>query len=90
MRYYKEAESIDDFEWWSGAKDRIDEIRALPEEAQQEFWDHVEEVLGEQEEGVSETELNDFVWFDCDDFIEELKSTYSAPDTDEEEDEEGE
>ena len=42
MEYRKEANNIDDFEWWSGAKDRIDDVRSLPEAAQKEFWDFVE------------------------------------------------
>jgi hypothetical protein len=81
MRYYKEeeAESIDDFEWWSGAKDRIDEVRSLPEAAQKEFWEFVEEYFATFNKVPSATELNDFVWFECDDFIEELKETYNEP-----------
>jgi hypothetical protein len=78
MRYYKEANSIDDFEWRSEAKDRIDEVRSLPEAAQKEFWDFIEECFAENTE-VSETELNDFVRFDCDDFIKELRETYNEP-----------
>lgn len=81
MKYRKEANSIDDFEWWSGAKDRIEDVRSLPEAAQKEFWDFVEGMF--EGETPTATELNDFVWFECDDFIEELKETYNEPEGEE-------
>lgn len=57
---------------WSGAIDRIDEVLEMSEEKQEQFIEYIKEMLGE-EEHLSTTTLNDFIWFECDDFIEELK-----------------
>ena len=57
---------------WSGAIDRIDEVLEMSDEKQDQFIEYIKENLGE-EEHLSTTTLNDFIWFDCDDFIEELK-----------------
>lgn len=70
-KYFKvRSESTGDIvEWlkeetWSGAKSRI-------ESATEEQIEAVAEYIGEafddsEDEFVSETTLNDFVWFDCD------------------------
>lgn len=57
---------------WSGAIQRIEEVEELDDDKQQEFVDYVIEML-EDNEHLSTTTLNDFIWFECDDFIEELK-----------------
>ena len=58
--------SLLDFEAWSGGADRLKTIEELgiDEEAEQYLIDN----LGESVEDVT---LNDFLWFEMDDFIEE-------------------
>lgn len=65
MKIYKE-ESIRDFQFWSGAKDTVkyltdDELDTLESILENEIFP----------EGASETEINDFFWFE-DDYIAEL------------------
>lgn len=65
MKIYME-QKLRDFEFWAGARDTIKYL--TPEEL-----DKVEEYLDEiSPEGMSETEVNDFVWFDCDTIAELL------------------
>jgi hypothetical protein len=84
-KFYKigqeETESIEYFlrnETWSGAKDRIDtatdeQITATAERIAEYYSDS---------EAVSETTLNDLVWFECDDIF------YPEEEEEESEDEE--
>ena len=66
MKYYVE-DSLSNFEFWSGAKDRaalltddeFDTIEAI-----------MEEIAGD--EGWSDTEINDFFWFEFDTIAEWL------------------
>lgn len=52
---------------WSGALDRIDE--ALDNEIDGEFFDYImENVDGEW---TTLDDVNDFIWFECDDWLEE-------------------
>lgn len=62
----KKEMSLDNFEAWSGGRDRLNKIIELDivEEASEYIW----EVLGTE---MTETELNDFLWFEMDDFIED-------------------
>ena len=66
MTITKEVNSYSDFEFWSGARDTADELTA----------DEIEEVLTILEdaypEGMTETELNDFFWFERDTIAEWL------------------
>ena len=66
MTITKEVNSYSDFEFWSGAKDTADELTA----------DEIEEVFSILEdaypEGMTETELNDFFWFERDTIAEWL------------------
>lgn len=65
MKLYKE-ESISGFDFWSGAKDTA---KYLTEGE----MDTIEGVLEEQyPDGMSETELNDFFWFEDDTIAEWL------------------
>lgn len=54
---------------WSGAISRLDEIQELGLE--DEFMEYLEEVFCSYMP--TRTEINDFIWFDCDDWIEEHK-----------------
>ena len=66
MRIIKEVTTKNDFNFWSGAVDTVDKL------TDEEF----ETVIGELEmlnpEGIIETELNDFFWFDGDIIAEML------------------
>ncbi len=65
MKLYKE-ESISSFEFWSGAKDTANYL------TEQEL-DTIEEILTDlYPDGISETELNDFFWFEDDTIAEWL------------------
>ena len=58
---------------WSGAIDRISEVMDLDDEKQEKFVDYVKESLMYGEDILTTTQLNDFIWFECDKFIEDLK-----------------
>ncbi len=60
---------------WSGALDRIENVMELSEEKQDAFLQHVIDYgeLMQEMDTLTTTNINDFIWFDCDDFIEELK-----------------
>ena len=61
--YYTVKFDIYSFEFWSGAESRIDNIRELGK--LDELEDLIVEVFGDSE-NVSETDINDFVWFEDD------------------------
>ena len=61
--YYKVEFSIDSFKFWSGAVDVIDNVRELGK--LDELESLIIEVFGDSE-NVSETDINDFVWFEDD------------------------
>lgn len=61
MKVYKECNSIYDFDFLSGAEDTISSICAANKE--QEFLNFIEEYFSTYP-SISETELNDFVWFE--------------------------
>lgn len=64
----EEIYSLNDFEFWGGAVSRWEEIQELGLE------NEVLNIIIEQyPEGLTKTELNDLIWFDFDDFIEEMK-----------------
>lgn len=65
MKVYSEI-SLNNFEFWSGAKDTVKYL--TPEEL-----DTIEDILEEvQPEGMDETEVNDFFWFEEDTIAEWL------------------
>ncbi len=64
----EEIYSLNDFEFWGGAVSRWEEIQELG--AENEVLNIIEE---QYPEGLTKTELNDLIWFDFDDFIEEMK-----------------
>ena len=61
--YYTVEFDINSFEFWSGAKSKIENIREL--DKLDELEDLIIEVFGDRE-SVSETDINDFVWFEDD------------------------
>lgn len=68
MKIYKE-ENLRNFEFWSGAKDNANELTSAQ-------LDEVENILEDMyPDGMSETEINDFFWFDFDTIKEWLSIT---------------
>ena len=65
--YYTVEFDIDSFEFWSGAKSRIESIGEL--DKMDELESLIIEVFGDMD-NVSETDINDFVWFE-DEMIDE-------------------
>ena len=61
MKYTKEF-SVDDFQFWSGAKDTVEDVRKADKMAELETV--VETAFEDREEPPTETEINDFVWFE--------------------------
>lgn len=65
MKIYRE-ESLSNFEFWSGAKDRAMYLT-------DEEFDTIESILEEcYPDGMTETEINDFFWFEEDTIAEWL------------------
>ena len=64
MRYYVEFDPCD-FEFWSGAKERMD---SATDEQREEVYEQIENLCSEQD--CSQTDINDFVWFECDEIFD--------------------
>jgi hypothetical protein len=67
MKFTKEFD-VDTFEFWSGAEDTVKTIRE--NDKMEEFGEHIEMVF----DGMTptETEINDYVWFQSDEIFEAL------------------
>ncbi|MBP5456006.1 MAG: hypothetical protein J6Y37_05865 [Paludibacteraceae bacterium] len=67
--YYQTEFSVDNFPWWSGARTRVESLKP-----DQRRWlsDYIEEYFNSCEKVPTDTAINDFVWFDCDDFLSKL------------------
>ena len=66
MKVYKEVCGAGDFEFWAGAKDTV---KYLSDDEIETIFSILEDAYSE---GVSETELNDFFWFEDDTIAEWL------------------
>lgn len=64
----KQEMTLENFEAWSGGKDRLNKIIEL--DIIEEASEFISENLGTE---LDETELNDFLWFEMDDFIGEYE-----------------
>ena len=66
--YIKKEFNLSNFEAWSGGADRLKEIIELDivEEAQY----YIESIF-EDEQAITETDINDILWFEMDNFIED-------------------
>ena len=64
----KQEMTLGNFKAWSGGKDRLDKIIEL--DIIDEASEFISEIIGTE---LGETELNDFLWFEMDDFIEEYE-----------------
>lgn len=71
IQYKNEIDSFEELKdlCWGGALQRLDEIEEL--DLEDEFMDYLQEIF--YDETPSLTDINDFIWFDCDDWIEEHK-----------------
>ena len=59
-------DDLDDF-FWSGARDRWNDAT---DEQKEMVWDRILEIFAYGDESIpSETEINDLVWFECDDIF---------------------
>lgn len=66
MKIYSEK-SLRDFEFWSGACDTVEELTYDDLDVIESYLEHCDDM----DEGYTETEINDFMWFERD-FIAEL------------------
>jgi hypothetical protein len=67
MKITQEINSIEDFDAWQGGLQRKTEI--IEAELVDEYNAYLEEIL--PEEGVTDTHLNDILWFETDDWLQE-------------------
>ena len=70
MLYIKEEFNLDTFEAWGGAVSRLEEIKELDITYIVQMY--IEEILDGKED-VTETDINDLLWFEMDDLIEGYK-----------------
>lgn len=63
MKVWREIDPSS-FEFWSGAADRMNDATEVQ---RAEVFERILEYFGD--DGASETEINDLVWFDCDDIF---------------------
>lgn len=68
--YISKEFNLGEFEAWSGGADRLKEIIEL--DIVDEAQIYMEDML-DGSEVVTETDINDLLWFDMDDFIEYYK-----------------
>ena len=74
IRYTKTLSGLDKFPAWSGGKNWLDTFRNHPDafnylESFIEDWTDSREVCGE--EPLTDTDINDFLWFDAFDMLVE-------------------
>lgn len=85
MRYIVE-ESLYDFRAWAGGKDTLDDL--LKYEAVDEAEEYIEERIACCSEPVTNTEINDILWFERDDIYKYCgiyNEVYGVTDEEEEE-----
>lgn len=84
MVYSKEF-SVDTFPFWSGAKDTFDDVCKAGKMYELQFL--IEEQFADGETPPTETEINDFVWFERDFIYNRLGLDENGELLDEDEDE---
>lgn len=62
---YTATVDLDDFEFWSGAKSRMDDAT---DEQREQVFERVADYC-EYADEVTECTINDIVWFECDDIF---------------------
>lgn len=68
MKIYKEVD-CSSFEFWSGA---VDTVNLLTSRELERVWEELENCWVENNEMPSETDINDFFWFETDTIAEWL------------------
>lgn len=68
MKIYKEVD-YSEFEFWSGA---VDTVNLLTSRELERVWEELESCWVENNEMPSETDINDFFWFETDTIAEWL------------------
>lgn len=66
MKITKEVNTVSDFEFWAGAADTV---KYLTDGEIEAIFSTLDEFFPD---GMTETELNDFFWFECDTIAEWL------------------
>ena len=84
MVYSKEF-SVDTFPFWSGAKDTIKDVQTASK--MDELQSLIEEQFAGSETPPTETEINDFVWFEREFIYDQLGLDENGELLDEDEDE---
>ena len=84
MVYSKEF-SVDTFPFWSGAKDTFEDVCKADKMYELQFL--IEEMFADNETPPTETEINDFVWFERDFIYKQLGLVENGKPLDEDEDE---
>lgn len=84
MVYCREF-SVDSFYFWSGAKDTVKDVREAKK--MDELQSLIEETFADSETPPTETEINDFVWFERDFIYSQLGLDENGELLDEDEDE---
>ena len=84
MVYSKEF-SVDTFPFWSGAKDTFEDVCKADKMYELQFL--IEEMFANNETPPTETEINDFVWFERDFIYNQLGLDENGELHDEDEDE---
>lgn len=79
--YYKADFNIDTFQFWGGAKSRMKDATYDQRSA---VADRIEELFSYDDNIPTDTDINDLVWFECDDIF------YPEEEFEEEEEEEEE
>lgn len=67
MKVYREIDNLYDFDFWSGAEDTFNDI--VRAGRVKTFGQYIKDVFADYEY-VSDTQLNDFVWFERDSIYE--------------------
>lgn len=85
MKVYKEISSLNEFEAWIGGRETLERLRELGK------VEELDAILDDVfPEGCSETELNDFLWFDRDTIAEWIGHDGDLFDDEEEEENDNE
>ena len=69
MKYTVEIDSIYDFPAWSGGRQTLDDVSAAGKEYIDELTSLAEEMFADNET-VTDTDINDWLWFDRDKIYE--------------------
>lgn len=67
MTFIKEIESVRYFDFWGGAEQVANQINSRDDA--DKIWNDLDEYFSNFDEVPSETEVNDFVWFEAEDYL---------------------